>query len=63
MAMNEKRKAYKPPALIELGSMAEITENRGTNIFRGPDNGRSNGNANSIANINAFGGGSQHPAS
>lgn len=62
MAMIDKRKVYKKPAVIELGSMAEITEN-GTNIFRGPDNGRSNGNANPRANINAFGGGSQHPAS
>lgn len=62
MAMNDKRKAYKQPAVIELGSMAEITEN-GTDIFRGPPGSRSGGRANSNANINANPGGSQHPAS
>lgn len=62
MAMIDKRKVYKKPAVIELGSMAEITEN-GTDIFRGTRNQRSGGNANSNANINAFGVGSQNPAS
>lgn len=62
MAMTDKRKAYKRPAVIELGSMAGITEN-GTDLFRGTRNQRSGGNANFNANINANSAGSQHPAS
>lgn len=63
MTINKMRKAYESPALVEIGSLVNITKN-GTPIFNGPPGSRSGGRANANANINANPGGfSQNPDS
>lgn len=59
MTKTEVRKVYEHPALVEIGSLAELTEN-GTNLFNGPYGPRSGGRANPNANINANPGSSAH---